>query len=148
MTSDRPACPFDAPRAAHNEHWDFVARLEVSSLYLSANQTYRGYCLLVFDPRHATRLDELNAEEWAAFSTDLYAAHHAIVQAVRPVHMNVELLGNVVRHLHWHLVPRNPGDERWGGPIWTSSLSEMKTTALPLQERQGLIQQIASGLEV
>jgi hypothetical protein len=40
------ACPLDAPRPASNEHWDFVATLSVSSLYLTANQTYR-------DLRHA-----------------------------------------------------------------------------------------------
>ncbi len=36
-------CPFDAPRADSNDHWDLVAHLGVSSLYLSKNQTYRGH---------------------------------------------------------------------------------------------------------
>ena len=50
------ACPFDAPRPNSNEHWDFIRTLSISSLYLSKNQVYRGYSLLVFDARHVNRL--------------------------------------------------------------------------------------------
>ena len=51
-------CPMDAPRPATNEHWDFLATLSISSLYLASNQTYRGHCQLVFDRRHACRTDQ------------------------------------------------------------------------------------------
>ena len=59
-------CPFDAPRAPHTARWDAVATLRAATLYLPHNQTYRGHCIFVFDPRHATRLDELAPDEWAA----------------------------------------------------------------------------------
>lgn len=135
-------CPFDAPRPTSSEHWDFVAALSISSLYLSANQTYRGYSLLIFDPRHAVRLDQLTAQEWQAYSADLRVAHDALVEAVRPDHVNVELLGNVISHLHWHLVPRRRDDARWGGPIWTTSASEMAHTRLAPEERAALLDQL------
>src|SRR5690242_19443055 len=106
-------CPFDAPRAPCNEHWDFVAALSVSSLYLSASQTYRSYSLLVFDPRHVVRLDQLTVQEWRDYSADLRIAHDTRVDVVRPDHMNVELLGNVISHLHWHLVTCRRDDVRW-----------------------------------
>lgn len=102
-------CPFDAPRPANNEHWDFIGALSTSSLYLSKTHTYRGYSLLVFDARHVERLDELSADEWSAFAPDLSIAHNAISRVTRPVHMNIELLGNVIRHLHWHIVARYAG---------------------------------------
>src|SRR5215213_1940317 len=94
-------CWMDAPRPESSEYWDLVKTLTISSLYLPKSQPYRGQCVLMFDARHATRLDELSMEEWAAFAADLHAAQHAIVRAVTPDHMNVELLGNVVPHLHW-----------------------------------------------
>src|SRR4051812_4069123 len=99
-------CPFDAPRPASNEHWDFIGALSTSSLYLSKNQTYRGYSLLVFDARHVERIDQLSAAEWSAFASDLHVANRAISDVMRPDHMNVEQLGNVIAHLHWHIVPR------------------------------------------
>ena len=139
-------CPFDTPRPESNDHWDFVGKLSVSSWYLSTNQTYRGYSLLVFDPRHAIRLDQLTSVEWAAFASDLRAVNAALVEVVRPDHMNVEMLGNIVSHLHWHLVPRYKTDGRWGAPIWTSSLAEMKQTRMPAAERAELIKRLQEAL--
>ena len=132
-------CPLDAPRAASNEHWDFVAALSVSSLYLWKNQTYRGHCQLVFDPRHVTRVDGLSADEWRRLSEDLFKAQAAIVTTVRPDHINTESLGNIVPHLHWHIVPRYRGDPRWGSPIWPTSLADMPDTRLSDADRESLV---------
>jgi diadenosine tetraphosphate (Ap4A) HIT family hydrolase len=140
-------CPLDAPRPASNEHWDFVAALSISSLYLNANQTYRGYSLLVFDPRHAERVDELSESEWIALSRDLHVATRAIHRTVQPDHMNVEQLGNVIAHLHWHIVPRYRSDPRWGGPIWTTNPADMTVTAIATEERLKLIAQVREALD-
>jgi diadenosine tetraphosphate (Ap4A) HIT family hydrolase len=139
-------CPLDAPRAKSNAEWDWVATLSISSLYLAKNQTYRGQCLLIFDPRHAARPDELTAQEWAAFSADLHAASRAVVHAVRADHVNVASLGNVVPHLHWHVIPRYVGDARWGAPIWTSVLSDMRDIRLSDVERGKVLGAIRESL--
>jgi len=132
-------CARCAPRPASNDHWDFVAALSASSLYLAKNQTYRGQCQLVFDRRHAARLDQLTDEEYAAFSRDLFVAQQAVFTAVRPDHTNIESLGNVVPHLHWHIIPRYVNDARWGLPIWTTPLSAMFDRRLADGDRAGLI---------
>jgi diadenosine tetraphosphate (Ap4A) HIT family hydrolase len=139
-------CPFDVPRPSANEHWDLVAHLEASSLYLAANQAYRGQCLLVLDIRHATRPEELSKPEWSAFCTDLYAAEVAIARAVEPDHINVAALGNVIPHLHWHVIPRYRSDPRWGAPIWPTNMKDMPDVRLTDAERALLIQQIRDGL--
>jgi diadenosine tetraphosphate (Ap4A) HIT family hydrolase len=140
-------CPLDAPRPPSNEHWDFVARLSVSSLYLSKNQTYRGHCQLVFDPRHVTRLDQLSAAEWREMSVDLRRAQSAIMQTVKADHVNVESLGNIVPHLHWHIVPRYRDDPRWGLPIWRDAFEDMPETHLLPAERDELIRDLRLALE-
>ncbi len=141
------SCPLDAPRPASTDHWDLVATLSVSSLYLSKNQTYRGQCQLIFDPRHAARLDQLLPEEWAAFSADLFVAQRAVARVVGPDHMNIESLGNVVPHLHWHIIPRYLNDPRWGMPIWTTPLAEMPDHRLLPAVRDGLIEAIRRELD-
>jgi diadenosine tetraphosphate (Ap4A) HIT family hydrolase len=129
----------DAPRPDAPDHWDLVQTLSISSLYLPKSQPYRGQCVLVFDRRHATRIDELSRGEWVAFAADLYAAAQAIVRTVTPDHVNLELLGNVVPHLHWHIVPRYKSDPRWGMPIWTTPLAEMPDVTLEGSDRQTLL---------
>ena len=143
---DIPNCPFDAPRPASTDERDLVASLTISSLYLAKNQTYRGHCQLIFDPRHAARPDQLTSDEWSAFCGDLYKAQIAIVTTVHPDHINIELLGNVVPHLHWHIVPRYVGDPRWGMPIWTTPLSAMRDTRVETSEQEKLLLQLREAL--
>ncbi len=138
------ACPLDAPRPASTDYWDLVGKLSVSSLYLTKNQTYRGYCQLIFDARHVSRLDQLSPQEWTALSADLFAAQQAIVQVVRPDHVNVESLGNVVPHLHWHIIPRFQHDPMWGAPIWQTPLDAMPNTPLAAADRTALIEALRS----
>jgi diadenosine tetraphosphate (Ap4A) HIT family hydrolase len=139
-------CPFDAPRVDSNDYWDFVARWTASSLYLAKNQTYRGQCMLILDLCHATRPDQLSAQEWGAFCSDPYVAERAVVQLVRPDHINVAVLGNVIPHLHWHIVPRYSSDPRWGSPIWPSVLAEMPDTRLSAEEHGELIRGLRAAL--
>jgi diadenosine tetraphosphate (Ap4A) HIT family hydrolase len=138
-------CPFDAPRAESNDEWQMVAALSASTLYLSSNQTYRGHCLLILDLKHATRPDQLSADEWAAFSSDLHRASSAITQTVKPDHVNVAALGNLVPHLHWHIVPRYRSDPRWGGPIWSANMPDTRLTAA---EQRELIKDLRAALAV
>lgn len=140
------ACPLDTPRLASTDYWDFVGKLAVSSLYLTKNQTYRGYCQLIFDSRHVSRLDQLSPQEWTALAADLFIAQQAIVRVVRPDHVNVESLGNIVPHLHWHIIPRFRDDPTWGTPIWQPPLDSMPDTRLPAADRDALIRALRESL--
>lgn len=139
-------CPLDAPRPASNDYWDLVATLTVSSLYLAKNQTYRGQCQLIFDPRHVARIDQLSRQEWLSFSADLLTAQQAVMRTVRPDHVNIESLGNIVPHLHWHIIPRYVGDPSWGAPIWRMPLASMPDTRLPDDEHNGLVAALRKAL--
>ena len=132
-------CSFDAPRPSNTAEWDEVAKLGVSTWYLPRNQQYRGHGILVFDPRHATRLDQLTADEWAAYAVDLQRVVRGIASVCRPDHMNVESLGNVMPHLHWHVVPRYKDDGRWGAPIWPGDLAQQPRRELAGDDRAALL---------
>jgi diadenosine tetraphosphate (Ap4A) HIT family hydrolase len=140
-------CPLCAPRPSSNEHVELVATMSVSSLYLAGNQTYRGQCVLIFDPRHAARVDELTPDEWRAMAEDVFRAHMAVVHVTKPDHTNIESLGNVVPHLHWHIIPRYRNDPRWGQPIWTTPLDDMIDTRLPAVERDALVRELRNALD-
>jgi diadenosine tetraphosphate (Ap4A) HIT family hydrolase len=122
-------CPFECLSEEVLQNFYLVAKLDASTLYLERNQTYRGYCVLVYDRRHVARVDQLSANEWSELARDLHSSQCAIWKTFSPAHVNIASLGNVVPHLHWHLIPRYMDDPRWGHPIWPAD-----TARLSLQE--------------
>jgi diadenosine tetraphosphate (Ap4A) HIT family hydrolase len=139
-------CPFDAPRPDSTSHWDLVVRLSTSSWYLPHNQSYRGHGVLVFDPRHATRLDELTASEWQSYAADLHRVVTTIGAVCKPDHFNVESLGNLMPHLHWHVVPRYKNDGRWGQPVWAPDVNSQPDRRLPADDRERLLAALRKAL--
>ena len=95
--------------------------------------------MLVFDPHHATRLDQLSEQRVAGVRRRLHRVAHAIVAVCKPDHMNVESLGNVMPHLHWHVVPRYKNDGRWGQPIWAPDVNSQPDRRLAADDRAQLL---------
>ncbi len=127
-------CPFCAARPDVDDYAFKVADLSVSTLFLDRNQMHRGYCLLVFNARHVTGIEHLTPQEHAAYMQDFKRAADAVYAAMAPAHMNYATLGNVIPHLHMHIIPRYPDDGRWGAPVWTTRLEDMKNLHLPTEE--------------
>lgn len=95
-----------------------VADLELSRAFLHEDQFFPGYVLLVLR-RHVTELYDLTAAERATLMEEVSRVAQALARVFHPVKMNYELLGNLVPHIHWHLVPRLATDPGLRAPIWT-----------------------------
>jgi diadenosine tetraphosphate (Ap4A) HIT family hydrolase len=63
-------------------------------------------------------LHELGLSFRARFLVEMSLVAEVVHKTFRPRKMNYELLGNVVPHLHWHLLPRYAEDPNPKGPIW------------------------------
>lgn len=139
-------CPFDHPRKGIEKSLLKIGRLKVSTAYLERIQTYRGHCVLVFDPRHVTRIDELTHTEWRDLADDIASVERALMAEFTPDHINIASLGQVVAHLHWHIIPRYVDDPRWGGPIWMTGSEEMPQKFLEDREYESRVAAIAAKL--
>jgi diadenosine tetraphosphate (Ap4A) HIT family hydrolase len=142
----RMNCSFDLPRSNISDNLFEIQQLDVSTLYLERIQTYRGHCVLIFDPRHVTRIDELSPEEWQLMSSDIMNVEKTLIDVFQPDHINIASLGQVVPHLHWHIIPRYTGDPRWGGPIWTTTEEEMEKVYLAEEKYECLADEIRNKL--
>ena len=48
-----------------------------------------------------------------------------LLQRLRPTKVNLAALGNMVPHLHWHVVARFDWDSRFPHPVWSAPLREV-----------------------
>lgn len=94
---------------------DFVAELPSGYVHLKQDVDYRGYCTLVCR-RHVVELYELTEAERQQWIEDIARLGKAIEDTCHPAKLNVSMLGNLVPHLHCHIMPRYPDDPEWGGP--------------------------------
>lgn len=131
-----PACR--EVRSGSSDEGFVVARLQLSHLRLMRNQFVPGYCVLVCT-QHAPEPYHLSPDEQVRFFQDLVRATQALDRVFAPVKMNINLLGNLVPHLHAHLVPRYYGDPAPGRPI-DPGLQMVTLTPDAYQERVRLIQ--------
>ena len=46
------------------------------------------------------------------------AIEEAMLRHLQPVKVNLATLGNVVPHLHWHVIARFDWDSHFPGPVW------------------------------
>jgi diadenosine tetraphosphate (Ap4A) HIT family hydrolase len=65
----------------------------------------------------------------------------ALHNQFQPEKINYELLGNMVPHIHWHLVPRFSHDPLWPRPIWAETHEELTLSSEEYRQRSLLIRQ-------
>ncbi|MBA3943826.1 MAG: HIT family protein [Herpetosiphonaceae bacterium] len=139
-------CPLCAPRPKTDPYKIEIAQLTVSTLYLDRDQRFHGYSVLIFDPRHATGIEQLTSEEYKAFTDDLHHAAKAVHEAFRPNLMNYASLGNGIPHVHWHIILRYENDPRWGYPVWVT-LEAPQKVLLSDPEYESMVDRIRSCLQ-
>ncbi|MBA3033906.1 MAG: HIT family protein [Gammaproteobacteria bacterium] len=87
----------------------------------SEADAFPGFCRVIWQA-HARELSDLTVAE-RRHLLDVVAATEAAVRAVaRPDKINLASLGNVVPHLHWHVIPRWADDSHFPAPIWATAM--------------------------
>jgi diadenosine tetraphosphate (Ap4A) HIT family hydrolase len=102
------------------EETRFGARVfagDVSDAYLQRADIQRGYTISIWRGRHVVEPTELTDEETAAYWLEVVCVARALEQHFRPVKTNYDVLGNLLPHLHTHLMPRYADDPRPGRPF-------------------------------
>ena len=108
----------------------FCADLSARSIYsgrtseaiLERHAIARGHTAVVFRGRHVADFTDLAAGELADYWKDVQSVARMIEGVFNPCHTNYLLLGNIVPHLHVHVVPRYLDDAAPERPLpWTPS---------------------------
>ncbi|MER6567488.1 HIT domain-containing protein [Streptomyces sp. NPDC001093] len=111
-------------------------RGEVANAYLWRSGQVRGYCVLIHrGAPHVAEPTDLSDTHAAAYWADTLTLGKALTAFYQPVKLNYSTLGNVVPHLHTHIVPRyaDDADPAPGGPLPWSALDTDRQGEAQLQ---------------
>jgi diadenosine tetraphosphate (Ap4A) HIT family hydrolase len=67
---------------------------------------------------HVREMSDLDAADADHLMGAALAAERALRAVLAPDKINLASLGNVVPHLHWHVIPRYATDAHFPQPIW------------------------------
>ena len=89
-----------------------------------------GLCRVIWN-RHVAEMTDLAAADRQHLMAVVFAVEAALRAVVRPDKINLASLGNMVPHLHWHVIPRWHDDSHFPAPIWAAELRDGAVRAAP-----------------
>ena len=91
---------------------------------------FPGFCRVVWR-RHVAELSDLTSAERQHLLAVVNAVEGAVRALLQPHKINLASLGNVVPHLHWHVIPRWRDDSHFPAPIWAAPIRPVPTRVAP-----------------
>lgn len=99
-------------------------------IVLADEPDYPGFLRVILNA-HAKEMTDLPAADQTALLRVVLAAEAALREVVAPDKVNLASLGNVVPHLHWHVIPRFADDPHFPNPVWGARLRDTPHAAPP-----------------
>ncbi|OWF66346.1 HIT family protein [Polynucleobacter hirudinilacicola] len=88
-----------------------------------------GFCRVIWN-RHVPEMTDLTYGEREHLMTLVFAVEEAIRHVMHPDKVNLAALGNMVPHIHWHIIPRYKDDAFFPGSAWSKRVQETPTSVL------------------
>ena len=69
---------------------------------------------------HVAEFSSLDLNDRALCMAAVCAVEQVLREQLQPTKINLAALGNVVPHLHWHVIARFDWDSHFPAPVWSS----------------------------
>ena len=77
-----------------------------------------GFCRVVWQ-QHVAEMTDLFPHQRQIIMHVVYVVEQAVREVMQPDKVNLATLGNMVPHLHWHVIPRYQDDIYFPGSVWS-----------------------------
>jgi diadenosine tetraphosphate (Ap4A) HIT family hydrolase len=81
--------------------------------------SYPGFCRVIWND-HIREMTDLDATHQIVLMRVVFAVEAMVRRLFAPDKINLASFGNMVPHLHWHVIPRWQDDRNFPEPIWGS----------------------------
>lgn len=113
------------------------------SVIIVDDANYPGFCRVIWRD-HVREMSDLSVEDRLLLNEAVYEVELAVREVMKPAKVNVASLGNVVPHLHWHVIPRYTDDAHFPAPVWAAAVRQTEENTLAA--RRALLPELADAL--
>ena len=113
------------------------------SVILVDDAAYPGFCRVIWND-HVKEMSDLTPADRMRLNDVVWHVELALREVMAPGKVNVASLGNMVPHLHWHVIPRFADDAHFPNPVWTTAVR--KTEEPILAARRALLPKLAADI--
>jgi diadenosine tetraphosphate (Ap4A) HIT family hydrolase len=114
------------------------------SVILADEANYPGFARVIWN-EHVREVSDLADEDRLLLNEAVWKLEQAVRELMQPLKVNVASLGNVVPHLHWHVIPRYADDAHFPAPVWAAAVRV--TDEAVLEQRRALLPQLKQAIE-
>lgn len=113
------------------------------SVIIVDDANYPGFCRVIWRD-HVREMSDLPREDRLLLNEAVYEVELAVREVMKPTKVNVASLGNVVPHLHWHVIPRYTDDAHFPAPVWAAAVRQTEESTLAA--RRALLPELADAI--
>jgi len=117
-------CPF-----CTGEGGEVVWRDPVLRVVLANENGYPGFARVIWHA-HVAEMSDLPEAAREHVMRVVFGVETAQRTVMSPDKVNVASLGNMVPHVHWHVIPRYRDDVHFPGSVWSAPQREVPQTVL------------------
>jgi len=99
------------------------------------DDNYPGFCRVIWRD-HVKEVTDLNELDRMLLMDVLWQVEHVIREVMQPEKINLASLGNMVPHLHWHVIPRYTDDAHFPAPVWAEVKRQSSPASLQIRHER------------
>ena len=112
MTASNLACEL-----CESPGGELIHQGELFRVVLDDDANYPGYCRVIWRD-HVKEITDLNELDRMLMMDVMWQVEQVVRDVMQPEKINLASLGNMVPHLHWHVIPRYIDDAHFPAPVW------------------------------
>lgn len=113
------------------------------AVILVDDASFPGFARVIWRA-HVKEVSDLAIEDRLLLNDAVWRVELALREVLAPHKVNVASLGNVVPHLHWHVIPRFGDDTHFPNPVWGAAVRQPDEATLTA--RRALLPQLADAI--
>ncbi|OIN01029.1 histidine triad (HIT) protein [Polynucleobacter sp. QLW-P1DATA-2] len=125
------------------EEGELIWRGDYCRVILVNDPDLPGFCRVIWNA-HIAEMSDLTYGERDHIMSLVFAVEETVREVMNPDKLNLAALGNMVPHIHWHVIPRFQDDAFFPGSAWSARTQE--TPKSSLEARRALAKELPAAI--